>query len=73
MEQVIVDGCISGSFRGWKHNSEFEIIGGGKWKQTDMKYDYVYSYMPNAKVIDKNGCYKLYVEGMSDCVDVKKG
>ncbi len=68
---VIEEGQLRGSFKGF-HNRDtvFEFHGGGKWRQNEYKYDYYYAYMPDTKVVDDDGGYRLVVEGMDDSVEV---
>ena len=68
---VVEEGQLKGSFRGF-HDREtvFEFQSGGTWRQNEYKYDYHYAYMPEAKVVDDHGGYRLVVDGMSDSVEV---
>ena len=68
---VIEDGQLKGAFKGF-HNREtvFEFQGGGKWRQNEYKYNYYYSHMPFAKVVDRSGAYYLEVDGTNDSVEV---
>jgi hypothetical protein len=68
---VIEDGQLKGSFRGF-HNRDtmFEFYGGGKWRQNEYKYSYHYAYMPQARVTDDRGAYRLEVDGIRDSVEV---
>lgn len=69
---VIAEGQLKGSFKGFKNRDMiFEFIGGKAWRQAEYKYHYHYAYMPRAKVIYEGGRYLLYIEGISDPVEVK--
>jgi predicted GH43/DUF377 family glycosyl hydrolase len=35
-----------------------------------IRYEYHDAYMPDARVVERNGCYHLEVEGMSESVEV---
>ncbi len=74
MNMIVIDGQLKGSFRGFKNRDTiFEFSSGGKkkWKQTEYKYLYHYAYMPRAKVVQEGSRYVLYVEGLSDSVEVR--
>jgi hypothetical protein len=68
---VAEEGQLRGSFKGF-HNRDtvFEFHGGGKWRQNEYKYAYYYAHMPEAKVVDDDGGYRLVVDGMDDSVEV---
>lgn len=69
---IIEKGQLDGDFNGFKDtNTVFTFfLSGSSWKQNEYKYSYHYSFMPNAKVVMKNGRYLLSVEGMNDEVEV---
>jgi hypothetical protein len=65
-------GQLKGAFRGFKNrDTEFQFYGGSKWRQAEYKYLYQYAYMPQAKVVDEDGRYMLYVEGVNEPVEVR--
>lgn len=69
--KVVEEGQLEGSFNGFNNRDTiFKFVGGGKWRQAEYKYCYYYAYMPNAKIISKNGCYILVVEDMDETVEV---
>ena len=71
--EVIEEGQLEGDFNGFEDEKViFQFFGGNKWQQAEYKYNYYYSYMPRAKVIEEFGVYYLEVEGMSDKVRVEK-
>lgn len=69
---IIEEGQLNSDFNGFKDtNTIFTFfLSGSSWKQNEYKYNYHYSYMPNAKVVMKNGKYILIVDGMNDEVEV---
>jgi len=70
---IIEDGQLKGAFRGFKNRETvFEFTGGRKWQQNEYKYNYYYSYRPNAKVISESSGDYLVVDGMNDRVLVKR-
>ncbi len=70
---VIEEGQLKGSFNGYKNNDVvFEFFSGKKWKQDEYKYNYHYSYMPRAKIIEEMGWFYLEVDGMHERVRVKR-
>ncbi len=68
---IVEEGQLKESFRGF-HNRDtvFEFYGGGKWRQNEYKYFYYYAYMPQARVVDDQGGYRLEVDGMGESVEV---
>jgi hypothetical protein len=68
---TIEQGQLRGAFKGF-HNRDtlFEFYGGGIWRQAEYKYNYYYSYMPNAKVVSRDGGYYIELEQMNDSVRV---
>jgi hypothetical protein len=69
---VVTEGQLKGSFKGFKNRDTiFEFYGGRTWQQAEYKYHYHYAYMPRAKVVQEGGRYMLYVEGISDPVEVR--
>jgi len=70
---VVQEGQLKGAFRGFKNKqTTFEFHGGGIWQQNEYKYHYHYAYMPQAKVLDDGGRHILYVDGISEPVEVKR-
>jgi hypothetical protein len=68
---VVEEGELKGVFHGFRRQGTiFEFRGGARWKQAEHKYQYHYAYMPEAKVIEKDGVYLLEVEDMDDSVEV---
>ncbi|EHP44255.1 hypothetical protein OR16_04737 [Cupriavidus basilensis OR16] len=61
---VIEQGQLAGEFEGYEdQNTVFEFCSGGKWRQARFHFEYHYAYMPQAKVIQEDGKYVLYVSG----------
>ena len=70
--RVIEEGQLQGSFEGFKnYDVVFKFFGGRKFKQDEYKYNYYYSYMPRAKVVEEVGQMYLRVDGMTERVKVK--
>lgn len=70
---IVQEGRLKGAFKGFKNrDTVFEFYGGGVWRQNEYKYHYHYAYMPDAKVIDEGGWYRLYVDGIDDGVEVRR-
>ena len=71
--RVIEEGQLADEFNGFEDfDVKFEFFSGSKWQQDEYKYNYTYSFMPKAKVIEEMGQMYLYVDGMSEKVRVKK-
>ncbi len=71
--RVIEEGQLADEFNGFQDfDVKFEFFSGSKWQQDEHKYNYNYSFMPKAKVIEEIGQMYLYVDGMSEKVRVKK-
>lgn len=69
---IVVEGQLKGGFKGFKDRSTiFEFSGGRRWHQNEYNYHYHYAYMPHAKVVLEGGRHMLYVEGVSDSVEVR--
>ena len=43
---------------------------GTKWRQNEYRYHYYYAYMPQARVVERNGRYYLEVDGVGVSVEV---
>lgn len=70
---IIEDGELKGAFKGFRNrDTTFEFRGGGIWQQAEYKYAYQYAYMPSAKVVAEGGRCVLYVDGMSEGVEVRR-
>jgi len=70
---IIHEGTLKGSFRGFKdRDTVFEFTDGSMWKQNEYKYNYHYSYRPQAKIVERNSRYFIEVDGMNDTVEVVK-
>lgn len=59
---------VKGAWHGWKGDTIVELTDGSKWRQAVYHYEYQYAYMPEAML--SNG--RLYVEGMSQAVPVRR-
>jgi len=71
--RVVEEGQLADEFNGFEdYDVEFEFFSGNKWKQDEYKYNYAYSFMPKAKVIEEMGQMYLSVEGMSEMVKVRQ-
>lgn len=69
---MIAEGRLKGSFRGFRNRDTiFEFQGGRKWRQAAYRYQYHYAYMPLARVVQENGRYMLFVDGMNSSVEVR--
>jgi len=69
---IHAEGQLKGSFKGFKNKDTiFEFYGGRKWRQAVYQYQYHYAYMPQAKVVEEGGRYMLYVDGISEPVEVR--
>ena len=70
--RIVEEGQLEGSFEGFNNNDVvFKFFRGRKFKQNEYKYNYFYSYMPRAKVIEEQGQLYLYVDGISEKVKVQ--
>jgi len=70
-DKIIEKGQLEGSFTGFNNtDTVFKFVGGNRWRQAEYNYYYHYAYMPDAKVIYKNGSYFLLVEGIEETVEV---
>lgn len=69
---VVAEGQLKGSFKGFKNRETvFQFCGGRAWRQAEFKYHYHYAFMPRARVIQEDGRYRLYVDGVEDPVEVR--
>lgn len=69
--KIIEDGQLEGEFNGFNNTDTiFKFIGGGRWQQAEYKYYYYYSYMPSAKVIEKNGKHIIKIDCVDETVEV---
>lgn len=69
---ILAEGQLKGSIKGFKdRDTVFEFYGGRKWRQAEYKYLYYYAYMPRAKVVQEGGRAMLYIEGISEPVEVR--
>lgn len=69
---ILAEGQLKGSIKGFKdRDTIFEFYGGRKWRQAEYKYLYHYAYMPRAKVVQEGGRAMLYIEGISEPVEVR--
>jgi hypothetical protein len=67
----VQEGKLRGSFYGFKdRHTLFDFVGGGRWRQNESRYQYHYAYMPHARVVDDDGRYMLYADGVDDPVEV---
>ncbi|MCD5981177.1 hypothetical protein KDX39_00025 [Pseudomonas sp. CDFA 610] len=70
---IVCEGQLSGDFEGFDDTDTiFEFYNGQKWQQAVHSYSYFYSYMPQAKVVQEGGVYRLHVQGMMGSVEVKR-
>lgn len=70
---IVESGQLKGSFKGFHdRDTTFEFHGGGTWQQNTYRYHYHYAYMPQAKVVQDGGRYLLYVDGITDPVEVRR-
>ncbi|MFM1977517.1 MAG: hypothetical protein RLZZ151_32 [Pseudomonadota bacterium] len=70
---IIEEGYLRGSIDGFNNqNTMFTFIGGGTWIQSEYKYVYQYQYQPYAKVIEIKGQPYIQIDGIDDCVLVRK-
>jgi hypothetical protein len=70
---IVTEGQIKNDFRGFKNrDTVFEFTNGHKWKQDEYHYQYHYAFRPNAKVVETNRGFELFVEGIQQSILVKK-
>lgn len=69
---VLEQGTIVSDFNGFDGSSRFEFQNGHVWQQAEYKYSYHYAYRPNAMVVSGVTGVILYVEGMSETVQVRR-
>jgi len=71
--KIIEESQIQNDFNGFEDEKViFEMQSGSKWQQAEYKYNYHYTHMPKAKIIEELGSYYLQVDGISDKVLVKQ-
>jgi hypothetical protein len=61
--QILSEGTIDGEFRGWDGESQYRLTNGEVWQQAAYKYEYVYSYRPEAVVYEASSGTVIAVEG----------
>jgi hypothetical protein len=69
---ILEEGAIISDFNGFDGNSRFQFESGHVWEQAEYKYSYHYAYRPRAIIVDGIDGVVLHVEGMNDCVRVKR-
>ncbi len=58
-----IESTIEGTFNGWQGSSKYKLTNGQVWQQCRYKYDYKYSYRPEAVVGNVDGEWLMFVEG----------
>lgn len=62
---IIKDGYLKGSFRGYRNrDTVFEFTDGRIWRQAEYRYHYHYAYRPQAVIIEDAGAYYIKVDGI---------
>ena len=70
--RLIEKGQLDGEFEGFEDTDRvFTFFATGtKWRQNEYRYHYYYAYMPQARVVERNGRYYLEVDGVGVSVEV---
>lgn len=61
----VIESKINGEFKGWAGDTVYELLNGQVWQQSHYKYEYRYSYMPEALIYNPGGSYVMQVAGTS--------
>jgi hypothetical protein len=69
---ILDEGVIVSDFEGFSDASRFEFQGGTIWEQAEYRYSYHYAYRPSAMVVEGVNGTVLYVDGMAECVRVRR-
>ena len=59
----VIKSRINGEFKGWEGDTTYQLQNGQVWQQSTYKYQYKYSYMPEAIVYRATSGYKMRVAG----------
>lgn len=59
----VIESKISGEFKGWEGDTQYELINGQIWKQVEYKYEYKYAYRPEICIYDAGSGHVMQVEG----------
>ena len=68
----VVKSKINGDFEGWEGETIVKLMNGQIWQQTEYRYHYHYSFMPNVLIFKSGIGYKMKVEGIDGAVGVKR-
>jgi len=68
----IARSVITNDFRGCSGHSVYRLMNGQIWQQVRYRYQYLYAYRPEARIIEANGSYLLEVAGLSEPVVVRR-
>lgn len=69
---LITDSQIDDDFEGFEDENVFVLFNDEYWIQSEFKFWYTYSFMPNVKIYFYNGLYYLVIVNESEFVEVKR-
>jgi hypothetical protein len=70
--ELVFESQIDGNFYGMDGSSVYILTNGHIYQQSQVKYQYCYSYCPSVKIWKDHSQYFLDVDGMNEMIEVKK-
>ena len=72
--RIVERGQLDGEFEGFEDTEKiFRFLSSGtRWRQKQYHYLYHYSYMPQAKVVERGGRHFLEVAGLAVSIEVER-
>ncbi|MGB7481708.1 MAG: hypothetical protein WA924_15390 [Burkholderiaceae bacterium] len=61
----VIENKINGEFKGWEGETEYQLVNGQVWKQSEYKYEYKYAYRPDVIIFDPGYGPVMRVDGTS--------
>jgi len=71
LSNAIQESAINGSFEGWDGDTLVELMDGSVFKQSEYRYEYMYSYYPDVTVLVRPFSYEILVEGSDEPVEAE--
>lgn len=68
----VIQSTINGVFNGWSGHTQFELVNGQIWEQSEYAYSYHYAYRPQVTIYNDGYGYRLSVDGVSDSISVRR-